>query len=407
MNYKTYENSKDKKDYAAKTGGIVVSILLVFAFVVASIFAIRPSVCEAATDFKTVGKSAYLVDYATGELLYARNENERLPIASMVKIMTSLLTFEAAERGDISLDDDVEVSQNAASMGGSQVFLDAGTTHKARELLKTVIVASANDSCVALAEHISGSVEAFVARMNARAKELGMTDTAFKNCTGLPAAESFSSAKDVSIMFGELIKHSEYFEFAKVWLEDYQHPDGRVTTITNTNKLVRFYEGCDGGKTGFTSEAKFCLCATAKKNGMRVVAVVIGADSSKVRNAAVSSMFDYAFANFSNKTMLKAGEDIGVRVAVSGGKKSDIGVCADRDLTRFVSREDTAKYDVKFDLPPSVKAPVKKGDSVGKAYLVKNGEVVDTAVLVANEDAERMSFFDAINEIAKEWNTAK
>ena len=145
MNYKTYENSKDKKDYAAKIGGIVVSILLVFAFVVASIFAIRPSVCEAATDFKTVGKSAYLVDYATGELLYARNEKERLPIASMVKIMTSLLTFEAAERGDISLDDDVEVSQNAASMGGSQVFLDAGTTHKARELLKTVIVASAND----------------------------------------------------------------------------------------------------------------------------------------------------------------------------------------------------------------------------------------------------------------------
>ena len=126
-----------------------------------------------------------------------------------------------------------------------------------------------------------------------------------------------------------------------------------------------------------------------------------------MRNAAVSSMFDYAFANFSNKTMLKAGEDIGVRVAVSGGKKSDIGVCADRDLTRFVSREDTAKYDVKFDLPPVVKAPVKKGDSVGKAYLVKNGEVVDTAVLVANEDAERMSFFDAINEIAKEWNTAK
>ena len=139
MNYKTYENSKDKKDNAAKIGGIVVSILLVFAFVVASIFAIRPSVCEAATDFKTVGKSAYMVDYATDTVLYARNENERLPIASMVKIMTSLLTLEAVERGDISLDDDVEISQNSASMGGSQVFLDAGTTHKAGELLKTVI----------------------------------------------------------------------------------------------------------------------------------------------------------------------------------------------------------------------------------------------------------------------------
>lgn len=407
MNYKTYGNSKDKKGYAAKIGGIVVSILLVFAFVVASIFAIRPSVCKAATDFKTVGKSAYLVDYATGELLYARNEKERLPIASMVKIMTSLLTFEAAERGDISLDDDVEVSQNAASMGGSQVFLDAGTTHKARELLKTVIVASANDSCVALAEHISGSVEAFVARMNARAKELGMTDTAFKNCTGLPAAESFSSAKDVSIMFGELIKHSEYFEFAKVWLEDYQHPDGRVTTITNTNKLVRFYNGCDGGKTGFTSEAKFCLCATAKKNNMRVVAVIIGADSSKIRNAAISAMFDYSFSNFSNEIMLKAGENLDITLAVSGGKNQSVALSVERDVARFVSRDEKANYEIKYDLPSTVKAPIKKGDKVGEAYLVKDGVIVDKVAIVANEDVERMSFFDAIGEIAKNWSTTK
>lgn len=407
MNYKTYGNSKDKKGYAAKIGGIVVSILLVFAFVVASIFAIRPSVCKAATDFKTVGKSAYLVDYATGELLYARNEKERLPIASMVKIMTSLLTFEAAERGDISLDDDVEVSQNAASMGGSQVFLDAGTTHKARELLKTVIVASANDSCVALAEHISGSVEAFVARMNARAKELGMTDTAFKNCTGLPAAESFSSAKDVSIMFGELIKHSEYFEFAKVWLEDYQHPDGRVTTITNTNKLVRFYNGCDGGKTGFTSEAKFCLCATAKKNNMRVVAVIIGADSSKIRNAAISAMFDYSFSNFSNEIMLKAGENLDITLAVSGGKNQSVALGVERDVARFVSRDEKANYEIKYDLPSTVKAPIKKGDKVGEAYLVKDGVIVDKIAIVANEDVERMSFFDAIGEIAKNWSTTK
>lgn len=407
MNYKTYGNSKDKKGYAAKIGGIVVSILLVFAFVVASICAIRPSVCEAATDFKTVGKSAYLVDYATGELLYARNEKERLPIASMVKIMTSLLAFEAAERGDISLDDDVEVSQNAASMGGSQVFLDAGTTHKARELLKTVIVASANDSCVALAEHISGSVEAFVARMNARAKELGMTDTAFKNCTGLPAAESFSSAKDVSIMFGELIKHSEYFEFAKVWLEDYQHPDGRVTTITNTNKLVRFYNGCDGGKTGFTSEAKFCLCATAKKNNMRVVDVIIGADSSKIRNAAISAMFDYSFSNFSNEIMLKAGENLDITLAVSGGKNQSVALSVERDVARFVSRDEKANYEIKYDLPSTVKAPIKKGDKVGEAYLVKDGVIVDKVAIVVNEDVERMSFFDAIGEIAKNWSTTK
>lgn len=237
-----------KTSYFSKTGVLAVVCALIFAFVLATVFVVNSSVCEAATDFKTVGKSAYLVDYATGTVLYSRKENERLPIASMVKIMTSLLTLEAAERGDISLDDEVEVSQNAASMGGSQVFLDAGSKHKASELLKTVIVASANDSCVALAEHVCGSVENFVAKMNARAKELGMNDTSFKNCTGLPAAESFSSAKDVSIMFSQLIKHDKFFEYAKVWLEDYKHPDGRATTITNTNKLVRFYQGCDGGK---------------------------------------------------------------------------------------------------------------------------------------------------------------
>ena len=370
-------------------------------------FAVGSSVCEAATDFKTVGKSAYLVDYATGTVLYSRKENERLPIASMVKIMTSLLTLEAADRGDISLDDEVEVSQNAASMGGSQVFLDAGSKHKACELLKTVIVASANDSCVALAEHVCGSVENFVARMNARTKELGMNDTSFKNCTGLPAAESFSSAKDVSIMFSQLIKHDKFFEYAKVWLEDYKHPDGRATTITNTNKLVRFYQGCDGGKTGFTSEAKFCLCATAKKADMRVIAVVIGAESSKIRNAAVSAMFDYAFANFSNEIMLKAGENLDIRLSVSGGKQSDIALTVDRNIARFVARDDNAKYEIKYDLPSSVKAPIKMGDKVGEAYLLKDSVVVDKVGIIASEDAERMSFFDALGEIAKNWSTIK
>lgn len=407
MKNNTFNTQSEKYGVIKTVCGILLCVLLVSAFVLASVFAMNTSVCDAATDFKTVGKSAYMVDYATDTVLYARNENERLPIASMVKIMTSLLTLEAVERGDISLDDDVKISQNSASMGGSQVFLDAGTTHKAGELLKTVIVASANDSCVALAEHISGSVENFVAKMNARAKALGMNDTSFKNCTGLPAAESFSSAKDVSVMFRQLVKHKEYFEYAKIWLEDYKHTDGRTTTITNTNKLVRFYQGCDGGKTGFTGEAKFCLCATAKKSDMRVVAVVIGAESSKIRNAAISSMFDYAFSNFANEIMLKSGENLDVRLAVSGGKSKDIALGVERDLARFVARDDKAKYEIKFDLPSSVKAPVKRGDQVGEAYLIKDGVVIDRVGVVANEDVARLNLFDAIGEIAKNWSTAK
>lgn len=380
-------------------------LICAFAFVFACVQN-DEQVCDAATDFKSVGKSAYMVDYATGTVLYSRNENERLPIASMVKIMTSLLTFESVDSGKISLDDDVVVSQNAASMGGSQVFLDANTTHKVGDLLKTVIVASANDSCVALAEHISGSVEAFVARMNERAAELGMENTAFKNCTGLPAAESFSSAKDVSIMFSQLIKHPKYFDYSQVWLEDYKHPDGRATTITNTNKLVKFYQGCDGGKTGFTSEAKFCLCATAKRNDMRVISVIIGADSSKVRNAAISASFDYAFANFSNKVMLKGGEKLDFEANVTGGKQSIVSIAAERDLTRFVGLDDKSKYDVRYEIS-DVKAPLKAGDKVGVARLLKDGVEIDSVNVVSLEDVQSRNLFDAILDIARNWSTMK
>ncbi len=394
----------------ARLSKFIIVLALILAMAGAGICAYVASdrqVANASTTFKGVGKSAYLIDSATSSVMYASNENERLPIASMVKIMTSLLTFEAIEDGKITLDDDVVISENAASMGGSQVFLDAGTTHKVSNLLKSVIVASANDSCVALAEHIEGSVGAFVARMNSRAKELNMNNTKFANCTGLPAPESFSCAKDVAIMFQTLIKHDKYFEYAGVWCEDYAHPDGRATTITNTNKLVRFYKGCDGGKTGFTSEAKFCLSATAKRDDMRVVAVIIGVDSSKTRNSAISAMFDYAFANFSNKTLLKAGENLDMRVQVSGGKQKSSALTVERDVTQFMSRDDSAKYELRFDVKESVKAPLRQGDVVGKVYLTKDSVVIDEINVISNENVERMSLFDAIKQIGEGWNTIK
>lgn len=349
------------------------------------------------------GKAAYLMDVATGSVIYARSENERLPIASMTKIMTALLTMEAADRGDISWEEQIPVSEEAAGMGGSQVFLDAGSTHRADELMKSVIVASANDSCVALAERISGSVSGFVSTMNTRAKELGMTDTNFKNCTGLPAAESFSSAKDVAIMFNELIKHPKFFEYSTIWLEDYQHPSGRATTMTNTNKLVRFYNGCDGGKTGFTSESKFCLAATAKRDGMRLISVVIGADSSKSRFAAISEMFNHGFANYENKVMLAKGNIVDNTVEVLGGKKGRIALTVRDDVAQFIKRGETAEYEIRLDLPEKIKAPVRNGDVVGSAILTKDGVVVSTTDIIAAEDIERMSLFDAISHIGKLW----
>ncbi len=395
--------------YANFSKVIVVALLIicmVFASTMALIATInnKDAVCLATSTFENVGKSQYLVDSASGSVIYARNENERLPIASMVKIMTTLLTLESVERGELSLDDDVCISENSASMGGSQVFLDANTKHKVKDLLKSIIVASANDSCVALAEHIAGSVDSFVARMNERAKALEMNNTHFANCTGLPAPESFSCAKDVSIMFRELINHGEYFNYSNVWLEDYKHPDGRVTSITNTNKLIKFYNGCDGGKTGFTSEAKFCLSATAKRADMRVIAVVIGAESAKVRNAAISAMFDYAFANYTNKVLLKAGEPLDELVSVRAGKQDYIRVGVGSDVTQFMKKNDNASYELRYEYVSDIKAPLEKGDEVGRVYLLKDNVVVSKTSIISLDDVEKKNLFDAIKDIGKHWS---
>ena len=382
--------------------GLLKNLLVVLAVALFAVCAAVSAVfvpTARAEGFSAEGRSAYLVDAATFTPLYAKNENERLPIASMVKIMTVLLTLEAVDRGELSLDEKVPVSENAASMGGSQVFLDAGTEHRAGDLLKSVIVASANDSCVALAERVSGSVEGFVSDMNARAAELGMKDTRFANCTGLPAAESFSTAHDVALMFREVIRHPVYFEDAGVWLEDYVHPDGRTTVMTNTNKLVKFYNGCDGGKTGFTSEAKFCLAATAARDGMRVIAVVAGADSSKSRFNAVSSMFNHAFGSFKAEKLLGAGELAAQRVKVAGGKERSVGVTVSEDIVRLAPRSDKAAAELRLELPDKVKAPVRKGDVVGKGYLVVDGTAVREFDLVAAEDVARASIWDLFRRI--------
>lgn len=382
--------------------GLLKNLLVVLAVALFSVCAAVSAVfvpTARAEGFSAEGRSAYLVDTATFTPLYAKNENERLPIASMVKIMTVLLTLEAVDRGELSLDEKVPVSENAASMGGSQVFLDAGTEHRAGDLLKSVIMASANDSCVALAERVSGSVEGFVSDMNARAAELGMKDTRFANCTGLPAAESFSTAHDVALMFREVIRHPVYFEDAGVWLEDYVHPDGRTTVMTNTNKLVKFYNGCDGGKTGFTSEAKFCLAATAERDGMRVIAVVAGADSSKSRFNAVSSMFNHAFGSFKAEKLLGAGELAAQRVKVAGGKERSVGVTVSEDIVRLAPRSDKAAAELRLELPDKVKAPVRKGDVVGKGYVVVDGTAVREFDLVAAEDVARASIWDLFRRI--------
>ncbi len=356
-----------------------------------------------AAEVANAGKAAYLCDFDTGTEVYAREAEKRLPIASMCKIMTLVLSFEAVESGALGYDEMVTVSGNASGMGGSQVFLDTGLSYPAKELIKTVAVCSANDSCVALAERIAGSESGFVARMNERAKELGAENTLFANCTGLPKDPQYSCAKDVALMLRELLRHEKYFEFSRVWYEDFRHPDGRTTSITNTNKLIRRYTGCDGGKTGFTSEAGFCLAATAKRGDMRLISVVIGADSSESRFGAIEAMLDHGFACFETRVILEAGKELDVRAAVRGGKKREISVVAERPLTAFTKRGEEGEFTVSYDLDAHLKAPVEKGETIGRATLYCGGVEIGQTTLLSGESSPRLSWWDALRETARNW----
>ena len=349
-------------------------------------------------------KSAYVMEIESGTPIYQKEETKRLPIASMCKIMTLLLVFAAIDEGVISMDEELSISENAAAMGGSQVFLEANGKYLVRELIKSVVVCSANDSCVALAERISGSDEAFVDRMNERAKELGCNNTLFANCTGLPKEPQYSCAADVAKMMKALLSHEGYFAFGKIWMDKFQHPEGRYTEISNTNRLVKFYDGCDGGKTGFTNQAGFCLAATAKRNNMRIISVVIGEENSKQRFADVSKTFDYAFANYSMQTIVDASMPLKENVCTVGGKQTMLSVIPMRDGCVFLKRGEKGNITTEIELPTTLKAPVQKGEQVGEIIIYRDGVEIDKIQLIANENVEKAGFFDCLHDVSNAWN---
>ena len=351
----------------------------------------------------TNAKAAYVSEAHSGIAVFEKNAKRHLPIASMCKIMTLLLTFEAIDSGVLLYDDEVMISENAASMGGSQVFLEENAKYPVRELIKSIVVCSANDSCVALAERIAGNDSLFVERMNDRAKELGCEDTLFANCTGLPKEPQYSCAKDVAKMLGELIKHDEYFTFGKIWMDKFQHPENRFTEISNTNRLVKFYDGCDGGKTGFTNEAGFCLAATAMRNGMRIISVVIGEPSSKIRFKEVSDSFDYAFANYTMKKVVSAERNLD-GIGVSGGKEKRVDVRPQRDGYIFLKRGEKEDCTVEIELGQSLKAPVSKGENAGTLIIYRSGVEYDRIPMVTAACVEKAGYLDALRDVAQDWN---
>ncbi len=333
--------------------------------------------------------AALLLEPRSGQVIFEMNANVPRPVASVTKVMTILLTLEAIEQGRISVDENVVISESAAGMGGSQVLLDIGEVQTVDVLLKSTIVGSANDACVALAELMYGSEELCVQRMNERAAELGMEDTHFVNCTGLPAEGQHTTARDVAVMTMAMLAHERYFDYSTVWLDEVDHGDGRVTQLTNTNKLTRLYDGCDGGKTGSTDEAGYCVSATAKHGDMRLIAVVLGADSGAARFDVAGDMLDYGFANYRLYPVAQRGTRIRGVLPVEGGRPDGVKLALDGELTLLVGKGQEQQVRLVPELPESVQAPVAVGQRIGCVRVELNGRALAKLPVIAETASER------------------
>ena len=333
-------------------------------------------------------KSAILLEPYTGKILYEQNVDEKLPPASITKIMPLLLVMEAIERGDLALETVVYASEHACSMGGSQIWLEPGEGMTVDELLKATVIASANDACVALGEAIAGSEEGFVELMNERAKALGMNNTHFVNCTGLDADEHYTSAHDVALMSAALIKYPLIKKYSTVWMDSLRNGESE---LVNTNKLVRFYKGTTGLKTGTTSKAKYCLSATAERDGMELVAVVLAGDSSDDRFSGAKKLLDYGFANYSFKEI--SGELAEKSVPLQNGVEKTVGVSCKGKVNVLLPKNSKGEITRETIWNKNIKAPIKKDDVLGYVNIYSSGEQIGKLPITANEDVEKLTLW--------------
>ena len=338
-------------------------------------------------------RSAILMDADSGTVIYEKNSHDKLPPASITKIMTLLLIMEALDDGKIKLTDNVQTSEYAASMGGSQIFLEPGEEMSVEDMIKGIALASGNDASVAMDEKLAGTEQQFVAMMNERAKQLGMNDTQFSNPNGLPVANHFSSAHDIAVMSMELLKHSEVTKYTGLYQDYLRKTSEKPFWLVNTNKLVRFYSGADGLKTGFTSEAKYCLSATAKRDNMRVIAVVMGEPDTKTRNAEVSQMFDYTFAQYMNHAIIKEGDSMGT-LQIEKGTTPELPLVAKHPYSVLLKKGSQTKdirYELKINGP--LKAPVQIGQPIGKLVVYQGQQVLKEFDVDAPLSVERAGWW--------------
>lgn len=351
---------------------------------------ILPVSAAAEDEISFNAKSVILTEASTGKTLFESNSHESLPPASVTKIMTMLLIMEAIDRGEISYDTVVTASERAKSMGGSTIFLDTNEKMSVEDLLKGIAVASGNDACVAMAEHLCGSEEAFAAKMNERAAQLGMKDTHFVNCNGLDAPGHFTSAYDIALMSRELMRHKEIFKFTTIWMDSLR---GGKFSLANTNKLIRFYSGANGLKTGSTSVAGCCISAAAKRGEMQLIAVVLGAPTSKERFAAASNLLNYGFANYGVTQFGEKGSEIR-SVAVESGKSGSVMAVAKESSSALLQKSQIKKAKIHINLPKKVKAPVKKGSALGEIIITLDGETISRTDIVASHSVGKKDCAD-------------
>ncbi len=376
--------------------------LIFLLLVVASLFSLKSTVVFGKEELiNDKNESYYLVDYNSKKVILAKNEDKKMPIASMTKIMLLLLCYENIENNNIPLDQKIVISKNANSYGGSQVYLEEGGNYLLSDLLKSVTVASANDSSVALAEYFYGDEQTCVDAMNKKAQNLGLKNTLFANCTGLPKPMQYSTAKDIATIYSSLIEYENYFNYSTIWLDKIQHKNN-YTEMTNTNKLIKYYNGCDGGKTGFTNEAGFCLTATAKRGNMRLIASVLKAETSKDRFNTVSSLFNFGFNNYSNKVVVDKNIKLDEKIKVTGGKLEEIEVKPQKDYYIFSKRNENANIELKYNYD-TLKAPIKVGQVVGEIVIYKDSVEIGKVNIVSDTEVLKSSYFDNLDSIIKNW----
>ena len=373
------------------------SFLLALTIIVGQISIVFADTKEAKLDISS--KSAVLMDASTGKILYEKNSHEKLPPASVTKVMTMLLICEALESGKIKEDDDVQISEVASSMGGSQIFLEPGEIQKVDTLLKSIAVASANDACVAMAEYVGGSVEEFVVLMNKRAKELGMNDTNFVNTNGLPVDNHYTSAYDIALMSKELLKHKKISKYLTTWMDEVVVGKKQAKIgISNTNKLVKHYQGATGVKTGFTQQAKYCLSASALRNNTHLIAVTLCAETSPIRFKDATNLLNYGFANYESVKICGANDKVAT-VKFEKGEKENVDLVAKDDLSVLIKNGDKKDFTKKVQIKEDLKLPIKKNTELGVVKVYRGDELVGESKIINTEDINKASYLQMLRRI--------